>query len=346
MENNSFKSFAPTILQSYKRNPDEFWEVSLSPFLNRSQILTFLKHSRVCIQMLKCFHDIHLDTKEYLSNINFGLNLDIWEWDSLKSKEEYFTDAYPIYAFLVVWLHENKLYEVIEKFDLILEAVINGIAGYGILDVIVDSTKLNSTELIVSQCLISKYENLILQVFGKNEVNYNILHYIRNYFLEAEVKEKLLRYKQSPYEWEKPIQCGYKAAHLLTPFMLSLSLINKRHLIDSYFEVFFKFGAVIQIIDDYKDLEEDLSFGHYAYMCTNPSIFNQIKDNKDIIQNVKLIKNNKQNNEEVYKICQNLIKDANDLLLNLNDEYLLKIVKITELRMIQYFEKELNISGK
>ena len=48
--------------------------------------------------------------------------------------------------------------------------------------------------------------------------------------------------------------------------MLSLDQLGKSDLIEDYFEVFFLFGAVIQIIDDIKDLEEYLNIDHYSYI--------------------------------------------------------------------------------
>lgn len=229
MHKDAFKTFAPRILQSYNRNPNAFWDATLAPFLNRSPLITLLKHSRLSLEMLQCFKEVHAQAKLTLFNYSEPIGLNIWDWKSLRSKEEYFTDAYPIYAFLVIWLSENKLKSIIESFDRILEAVVYGIAGYGILDVLVDSNTMNAIELLEAQKLISEYELQILAVFGMDDINFNILHQIRDQFYAAEIKEKASRFISSPYAWDEPIQCGYKAAHLLTPFMLALKRLNREH---------------------------------------------------------------------------------------------------------------------
>lgn len=344
MSKNAFETFAPRILQSYHRNPNAFWEASLAPFLNRSPLITLLKHSRLSIEMLQCFKNVHQEAKSCLFRYGEPQGLNIWDWKSLQSKEEYFTDAYPIYAFLVIWLSENKLIDIIHRFGAILEAVVYGIAGYGILDVLVDSNQMHAVQLLEAQRLINAYENVILNVYGYNETNYAILHQIRDRFYEAEIKEKNSRFIQSPYAWDNPMQCGYKAIHLLTPFMLALKQLNREHQIDLYFKVFFQFGAVIQIIDDYKDLEEDLAIGHYAYMCLETEIAQKMASTKNQAELIHFIRSNKTSNMKVYRQCKQLIEESKMTLMELNDAFLMRIVEITEHRMNQYFTQDLSLN--
>lgn len=92
----------------------------------------------------------------------------------------------------------------LENFDNILIAAIFGIAGYGILDVNVNSESSSPVEILTAQALISEYETLLLKSFGVTEVNLEILHKIRSLFLKAEIKEKMLRGRISPYSLENP----------------------------------------------------------------------------------------------------------------------------------------------
>jgi hypothetical protein len=62
--------------------------------------------------------------------------------------------------------------------------------------------------------------------------------------------------------------------------MLSLERLGKASLIEDYWEVFLLFGAAIQMIDDWNDLEDDLANGHYSYVTLglNTSIFTMIPE--------------------------------------------------------------------
>lgn len=345
MHSNAFESFAPLILGAYRRNPEAFWDAVMSPFLNRNRWLELIKHSRLSIELIGLFHKVHKEAMVKLKVYGSNDGLDIVSWQSFKVKEEYFTDAYPIYAFLVIWMHENKLDPILEKFDGILDAVVHGIAGYGILDVLVDGSYFSPVELLEAQSLIADYETKILEVFGITPVNHRILHDIRSQFLKAEIKEKSLRFKASPYEWENPVACGYKAAHLLTPFMLSLERLGRSKDIETYFSVFFLFGAVIQIIDDLKDLEEDLKIGHYAYITLKTTIPEQLKNGSTPSQAAQTLLNDKHHLTVIRDICKDLIVQSETKLAQLNDPFLLRIVHITRLRMESTFTKALGVAS-
>jgi hypothetical protein len=119
------------------------------------------------------------------------------------------------------------------------------VAGYGILDENVDSNPPSPVEILASQALVAEYEALILDVFGVTPTNLGILHKMRGIFLAAEVKEKNLRWKSSPYTLQNLQDCGGKGTHVVTPFMLSLEKLGRVHQIDDYWQVFLLLGAVI-----------------------------------------------------------------------------------------------------
>ena len=315
----------------------------MAPFLSDNNVLTLWQHRKIGMEMLSLFNTLDNDAKKLLTDYSSSMGFDITKWKSLQVKNEYFKDAYPIYAFLAIWMEEEGLSDNLKRFGDILQAVIFGIAGYAILDVIVDGDDFSSVELLTSQALIAEYETRIIKAFGVTEVNLDILHRIRAQFLKAEVKEKSLRRKASPYHKDNPKECGYKAAHLLTPFMLSLECLGKSSLIDTYFEVFFMFGAVIQIIDDLKDLEDDISIGHFSYITLDTETVTLLNKGQKPHEIVKILMEDKQRLHEIYDTCKKLIAESKTILGNLNDPFLARIVNVTDLRLDSFFRKELKI---
>lgn len=335
--------FARTVLDIYRSGKEEFWAAVMAPFLSGSSPLTLLKHRKAGTEILSLFHSINADCKGLLKEYLHNEGIDITRWKSLKAKEEYFRDSWPVYALFAIWMEEQGLTEPLNRFPDILKAVAHGIAGYGILDVLVDSREFSPLELLSAQTLIAEYEARILSVFGVSEINYGLLHRIRDQFLKAEIKEKSLRHKHSPYRPDKPEECGSKAAHLLTPFMLSLETLGKAELIDAYFEVFMKFGAVIQIIDDFKDLEEDLSIGHYSFITLDSNAAELLRKGVKPRVVAKSLREDDQRLQRIFVICKELIADSNQMLFKLNDPLLARIVAVTELRLEAFFRKELKL---
>jgi hypothetical protein len=180
----------------------------------------------------------------------------------------------------------------------------------------------------------------MLEVFGTSEVNLEILHRIRHLFLKAEIKEKMARGRCSPYTIDNPMECGFKAAHLLTAYMLCLEQMGRSSERDDYFEVFFLFGAVIQIIDDWKDLEEDLAVGHYSYVTLG---FEKYLGGSDTRAIAKLIRGDGEHVRMVYGKCKEMMARSQKMLERLDDPFLARIVYITELRLDSYFRKELKM---
>lgn len=342
MKNNStFIEFAPAILEVYNNDKETFWDIVMAPYLSDTTVLTMLRHRKMGIKIFSAFKGLDDNVKLILKDFSTPLGFDVTTWKSLQSKSEYFKDAYPIFAFLAIWMEEEGLNNLLEKFEDILKAAVFGIAGYGILDVNVDKKELSPVEILTAQALISEYETLLLQVFGVTEVNLEILHRIRSLFLGAEIKEKLVRGKESPYSLENPKECGFKAAHLLTPFMLSLDCLDKSNLIEDYFEVFFLFGAVIQIIDDWKDLEDDLAVGHYSYVTLGHEQLLNLKEPREMAE---ILRKDRKHVCKIYDMCKGLITRAQSILTHLNDPHLARIVEVTELRLESFFQKELKMT--
>jgi hypothetical protein len=159
--------------------------------------------------------------------------------------------------------------------------------------------------------------------------------------LSAEIKEKSMRHKASPYSLSNPKDLGAKGSNAVTPFMLSLERLGKASLIENYWEVFLSFGAAIQMIDDWTDLEKDLVAGHYSYVTLGFEHFYELHDSKKIAQ---LLRADKKRIHETYACSKEMITQSRSILKRLNDPYLVRLVDVTEARLDSFFRKELKMT--
>jgi len=273
----AFDRFAPTILQVYHRDKEAFWAAVMAPFLaNQVSLFSWFQHLKVDAGLLSAFNGLDAEARQTLKDFSAPLGLDVTRWKS--NRLQYFKDAYTVFAFLVVWMDEHGLIELLDQFGEILRAGVFAVAGYGILDENVDSDLSSPVEILTAQALIAEYETLALHVFGVSALNLDILHRMRTLFLNAEIREKSMRHKASPYRLEAPEQLGAKGANAVTPFMLSLERMGKASRIEDYWQVFLLFGAAVQMIDDWTDLEKDLAAGHYSYLTLGVENITKLND--------------------------------------------------------------------
>jgi len=194
----AFEKFAPAILQVYYRDKEAFWAAVMAPFLaNNISLLAWLQHLKVDVGLLAAFRGLDDDARWLLQDFSAPLGFDLTKWKS--NRLQYFKDAYPIFAFLAVWMDEEGLDDFVEKFGDILRAGVFAVAGYGILDANVDSSAPSPVEILTAQALIAEYETRALHIFGVSEINLEIMQRMRTLFLNAEIKEKSTRGKTSPY---------------------------------------------------------------------------------------------------------------------------------------------------
>ena len=339
-KSSAFDQFAPTILKVYRRNKEAFWSAVMAPFLaNDFNPFTWLKNLRVGLGLFTAFQGLDAEAQQLLKDFSSRFGVDVSTWKS--NRIQYFKDAYPVFAFLAVWMDEMDLHGLIEQFGDILRAGVFAVAGYGILDENVDSNSPSPVEMLIAQSLIAEYEKLALTIFGVTGTNFEIMHRMRSLFLEAEVHEKSMRWKGSPYRLEEPQTLGAKGANSVTPFMLSLEQLGKAPLIDEYWEVFLLFGAAIQMIDDWQDLENDLAIGHYSFVTLG---FEKLLPAADPAQTAKTIREDQTHVRNTYEISKDMIARSRLILDRLEDRFLIRLVDITELRLDNYFRKDLQLT--
>lgn len=332
-----FERFAPAILEIYHRDKEAFWAAVMAPFLAKdTSLMDWWQHLKVDVKLLAAFKGLDDDARLTLRNFSAPLDLDITQWKS--NRLQYFKDAYPVFAFLAVWMDEEGLSDLVARFGDILEAGVFAVAGYGILDENVDSNQPSPVEILFANALIAEYEFRVLTIFGISPVNLAILQKMRSLFLNAEIKEKSMRGKASPYKLDRPQDLGAKGANAVSPFMLCLERLGRVEQIDDYWQVFLLFGAAIQMIDDWQDLESDLAAGHFSYVTLGREKLIDLKDGK---KTVRLLKADKQHMRETYEKAQEMIRQSRVILSRLDDRYLTRLVDVTELRLNQFFLKEL-----
>lgn len=336
----AFERFAPAILQVYYRDKEAFWAAVMAPFLTNSiSLLTWLQHLKIDVGLLSAFRGLDDDARRLLQKFSAPLGFDITKWKS--NRLQYFKDAYPIFAFLAVWMDEEGLDDFVEKFGDILRAGVFAVAGYGILDANVDSNAPSPVEILTAQALIAEYETRALHIFGVSEINLEIMQRMRTLFLNAEIKEKSTRGKTSPYRLDNPKDLGTKGANAVTPYMLSLERLGKAALVDDYWEVFLLFGAAIQMIDDWEDLENDLAVGHYSYVTLGSDKIHNLKNPK---KTAELLREDKIRVRETYLCSKEMIAQARSILARLDDSLLVRLVDVTEARLDAFFRKEMKLN--
>jgi hypothetical protein len=335
----SFDSFAPSIIKIYRKDKEAFWAAVMAPFLvNKTTLLDWFSHLTVDIGLLSAFRGLDADARQTLTDFSQPLGFDISTWKS--NRLQYFKDAYAVFAFLAVWMHEMGLDDLTSRFGDILQAGVFAVAGYGILDENVDGDTGSPVEILTAQALIAEYETRVLQIFGVTTVNLGILHKMRTLYLEAEIREKLARGKTSPYTLDHPEECGAKGANAVAPFMLCLERMGKAHLIDDYWQVFLLFGAAIQVIDDWEDLEKDLVAGHYSYVTLGTDHID--KSTAPAVM-ARQLRGDMQHVRVTYDRSQEMINQSRQILERLDDQYLVRLVDVTELRLKSFFKKELGV---
>jgi len=336
----AFDKFAPAILQVYHRDKEAFWAAVMAPFLaNTFSLLAWFQHLQVDVGLLSAFKGLDDEARQVLQEFGVPLGLDVAHWKS--NRIQYFKDAYPVFAFLAVWMDEEGLDNFVEQFGEILRAGVFAVAGYGILDENVDSNTPSPVEILTAQALIAEYETQALRIFGVSEVNLEIMQRMRSLFLEAEIREKSMRGKASPYRIDHPEELGAKGANAVTPYMLSLEQLGKADLIDDYWEVFLLFGAAIQMIDDWNDLENDLAIGHYSYVTLGYEKLHEIKDPKKI---ARVLREDPQRVRDTYTCSKEMIAQSRAILARLDDSLLVRLVDVTEARLETFFHKELKMA--
>lgn len=217
---------------------------------------------------------------------------------------------------------------------MIFGSMMLGIAGYMILDSILDEQIPNPAEVLLSLSFIQENDRLILESFTFDMTDFELLNRFKQLYLLAEIKEKRLKYIHSPYAIDHPEDCGYKAVHAYLPFALLLQKSGKKDQIDDYLQFFYEWGAPLQIMDDLIDLEDDLKNGHFSYPTLG---FEQVITSQPPAEAAMIIRSDREHIKRLQTVCQDLIDSSRTRCNRLGADLMGYFVDILEERLKTYF---------
>jgi len=335
MENQlpAFLGFRNELIDIYTSDPAGFWEISMSRFLDYfSKPEMLLKRSKNVLRMTTLLSGLEKDASAVIFAFDQRWGTDISGWKS--NRKQYLQDAFPVFAMLAIWMHDHHLNDLLEEYDQVLIAGVYAVVGYSILDDNLDSNNPNPVELLTAQLLLAEYERMCYEIFGSGESLRKAFHQIRLLFIESEIREKKSRWKRSPYQEGRAIDLGTKGLNAVAPFILCLEKAGKADETGRYIEIFLLIGAVIQMLDDWNDLEDDLTIGHYAYITLGVEQIAK-KQKSELLKMIR----NEGSIRSSYQECHRLLSDARILLAEVDDPIVMKLLEVTEKRMEGFYHK-------
>ena len=66
------------------------------------------------MELLTAFNDLDSEARQLLKEFSARFGLDVSTWKS--NRIQYFKDAFPVFAFLAVWMDESGLNELVDRF--------------------------------------------------------------------------------------------------------------------------------------------------------------------------------------------------------------------------------------
>lgn len=320
------------ILKLYKDLGPESMQILTRSFLSSPQDSTSLVNAgAITFKQLDDATDSLL--KAFAESQGFDLSRSVNYQNRME--EGYFSNMYPVLMMLLIWLDREGHKDVIEKFQNIYSSAMFGVAGYGILDTNLDEGKGSAAEVLLCLSFIQEHERLLLDAFSFNPGDYELFNRCKQLYLAAEIKEKRLRSLESPYTKMHPEECGVKAVHTFLLFGLPLRKSGKEYQIDDFLKFFFEWGAVLQIMDDLDDLEDDIKNGHYSY----PTIgFEGMLSKLPPDEVAAAIKSDKRHLRELYDVCKALINSSRDTAGKLDSaDLMVPFVDVLDARLDAFF---------
>ena len=181
--------------------------------------------------------------------------------DELKNLTYYFGSVGGFTMSLIFWIEYNKVKISMEELNIISEAILIGSIGYRLTDILNDEGTLGKESSIIGSYFIHNYEEILLDIFNDPKT-FKIISKNVSLYSEVEFLEKRNRWKSCPFNWEEPERIGLKISPMYSIFELILRRAEKDEKeIKSLLKGLVYFSAAIQMLDDFTDIEEDLTNG-------------------------------------------------------------------------------------
>ncbi len=265
----------------------------------------------------KVFKDAMLNT---LSKALIRCGIDSSHFEKYKKKNLYFDSMSGYLLAYTVWLKTQDIPLSDKDIDKLFESGVLGTLGYRLLDLHFDERGATDYEAIVGLSMIQQHEQKLFEVFGFNQLNFDLLCESKKEYFDMEIREKAARHKHSPYSFEKPIECGYKTAHILPAFSLALAYTNRVSLIPTYKKILYLIASQVQIFDDLADIEEDVKRGMFT--LPTAGIEKEIKKEISDGGSAKRIYADHNRMHKLYAICRGLLYEALDIVNTIDDPFM------------------------
>lgn len=247
--------------------------------------------------------------------------------DELKSLPNYFDSVGGFTMSLIFWIEYNKVKISREELYKISEAMLIGSMGYRLIDFHNDEGLLGKESAIIGNYFIHSYEEILLDIFIDEEETFKILSKNVRLYSEVEFLEKRNRWKTCPFSWDEPEKIGYKSSPMYSVFELLLRKAEKSEKeIESLFNGVLYFSAVMQMLDDFSDIEEDLANGSETLIMSGfyEKFGVDVKISQELIQNFL----NEERITKFYTTIQSLFDKARNIFTENEDDIMLLSVEI------------------
>ena len=262
----------------------------------------------------------------------YGLSLSTFEKYELKTL---YLDSVPSYLlFYLAWLRMREVPLERHETDQLFESGVLGTLGYRILDLHFDERGVTDQEAIMGMALIQQHEQKLLEVFGFDRLNFELIRESKQDYFVIEVREKAMRGKRSPYSFEKPIECAYKAAPIFPAFALVLARLGHVPLIPTYKRIFYSIAATVQILDDLTDLKDDLACRQFTLPTSG---LEECLGQMSPADGAETIYGDTARRAQLHRICCDLLHDASELADSVDDSLIELVAEYKLLRVHQAF---------
>ena len=247
--------------------------------------------------------------------------------EELKKLPNYFDSVGGFTMSLIFWIEYNNVKITRSELYKISEAMLIGSMGYRLIDFHYDEGLLGKESAIIGNYFIHNYEEILLDIFSDQEETFRILSRNVRLYSEVEFLEKRNRWKTCPFSWDEPEKIGYKSSPMYSVFELLLRKAEKSEKeIELLFNGVLYFSTVMQMLDDFSDIEDDLMNGFETLIMSGfyEKFGIDIKISQELIQSFL----NEERITKFYNTTQSLFDKARKIFTENEDDIMLLSVEI------------------
>lgn len=296
---------------------------SLSSNVKSLSLIDLISQNYSSDQLRKLYNE---EIRVLLDNRLSLLKIEDEYTDELKKLSYYYESVGGFTMSLIFWIEHNKVKLSKEELYKISDAMLIGSIGYRLIDVHNDEGLLGKESSIIGNYFIHNYEEILLDIFRDVET-FKIISKNISLYSHVEFLEKRNRWKTCPFNWDEPEKVGLKISPMFSIFELVLRIAKKDEKeIDSLLKGLIYFSAAIQMLDDFTDVEEDLTNGIETLVMSGfyKNFGTDIQITRELVQ--KFL--NEERVSRFYNITQSLFDKARNIFTENEDDIMLLSVEI------------------